>query len=261
MARSSPPLLAPLAGLLLLSTSILFLFFLILPGSTRSPPFPHTYLLRADTSAIPGARPVSQWLFLYICGPRNLDCSPARPALPFGAAWAPRAPNVPDGLAGSHGNHTTAAHFFFMWRFGWVFILLSLLLELLALVVALGACCGRLGAMAAFAASALAAVFHSVAAGLTTATFVKARDRFHAAGRAANIGPWAFAWLWAGLAGLLLACALFATGMRGGGNPHKEDRNRRSRRRRNKGGPHGAAAGEMEPSLDPDAKRPQDQYT
>ncbi|GAO15461.1 uncharacterized protein UV8b_02206 [Ustilaginoidea virens] len=207
-----------LGGLVLLATSILFLFFTILAGVSNSTPLNKTYFLRADTSGITGARASSQWTYFYVCGDGNLDCTGAKAAMPFGWAWASGASNVPDGLGGSYGSGTTSYHFFYLWRFGWVFFLITLFFEVLAFFSGFLACCGRLGAALSFFVAALALVFHTVASSLFTATFVKARDRFHDAGRDASLGAYGFGWVWGSYAALLLATILFALGIRGDGS-------------------------------------------
>ncbi|KAH6604205.1 non-anchored cell wall -6 [Trichoderma cornu-damae] len=202
------------AGLTLLSTSILFIWFIILPGVTSSTPFSKTYYLRADTSGITGARDISQWTYFFICGLNNEDCGDAHPAIPFGSAWDSNAQNVPPGLGGSHGSHTTSFHYFFMWRFGWVFLLMTLFFEVMAFFTAFVSCCGRLGAALAFVVSGIALFFYSLAVALITATFVEARNRFHDVGRSAQIGAYAFGFLWGSYAALLIAVILFGLGIR-----------------------------------------------
>lgn len=51
---------APVA-LILLAGSLVMLWFVILSGVTQTSPLRQTYFLRADTSNIQGARPISQW--------------------------------------------------------------------------------------------------------------------------------------------------------------------------------------------------------
>lgn len=156
------------AGLIFLSTSMLFIWFIILPGVTDDTPFRKTYYLRADTSGITGARDISQWTYFFICGLDNKDCGDAHPAIPFGFAWDSNAQNVPPGLGGSHGSHTTSFHYFFMWRFGWVFLLMTLFFEVLAFFTAFLACCGRLGAALAFVVSGIALFFYTLAVTIIT---------------------------------------------------------------------------------------------
>ncbi|KAL1842781.1 hypothetical protein VTJ49DRAFT_4266 [Mycothermus thermophilus] len=204
MARS----LAPVA-LLLLAGSLVLLWFVILSGLTRTSPLRQTYFLRADTSGIEGARPISQWTFFRVCGLDNLDCGPSRPALPLGDAWASFADNVPDELIGDFGNDTTSYSYWYMWRFGWVFYLLALFFEVVAFVVGLLALCSRIGSMLAGLVTMIALVFLSVGASLMTATFVKMRNAFRAEGRDASIGSYAFGFSWGAVAALLLATILF----------------------------------------------------
>ncbi|KAL5594735.1 hypothetical protein BROUX41_001649 [Berkeleyomyces rouxiae] len=199
-----------LAGMVLIATSLLFLWFVILSGLTHHSPFGKSYFLQADTSGITGARQTSQWTYFWICGEGNRDCGSAHAALPFGYAWDSRAANVPSGLGGSHGNHTTSTHFWYMWRFGWVFFMMTLFFETVALFTSILACCGRLGAALASFATAVALFFYALAVSLMTATFVQARDRFKDNGRHARLGRWNFGFAWAGFAALALAWVLFS---------------------------------------------------
>lgn len=208
-----------LGGLVLLATSILFLFFIILPGVSDSTPLNKTYFLSANTQGISGAREWSQWTYFYICGNDNLDCSSARAAPPFGFAWDSNALNVPDGLGGGYGGGTTSSKFFYMWRFSWVFIMITLFFEVLAFFSGFLACCGRLGAAISFFVAAIALVCHAVATSLFTATFVMARDRFRDAGRDASLGKYGFGWIWGSFTALLIATVLFALGIRGDKSP------------------------------------------
>ncbi|GAB0136094.1 hypothetical protein EsDP_00004411 [Epichloe bromicola] len=204
-----------LGGLVMLATSILFLFFIILSGVSDSTPLNKTYFLRANTEGISGAKAWSQWTYFYVCGDDNLDCTSAKAAMPFGWAWDTGAQNVPDGLGGGYGSGTTSFKFFYMWRFSWVFIIISLFFEVLAFFSGFLACCGRLGAAISFFVAGLALVCHSVATSLFTATFVMARDRFRDAGREATLGRYGFGWIWGSYAALLIATVLFALGIRG----------------------------------------------
>ncbi|KAG6014531.1 hypothetical protein E4U54_005121 [Claviceps lovelessii] len=211
MAKNFP---LGLGGLIMLATSMLFLYFIILSAVDDSTPLDRTYFLRANTAGITGAREWSQWTYFYVCGDNNLDCTGAKAGMPVGRAWDAGAQNVPDGLAGSYGGGTTSHKFFYMWRFGWVFILITLFFETLAFFTGFLACCGRLGAALSFFVAAFALVCHTVASSLFTATFVMARDRFRDAGREASIGSYAFGWIWGSYAALLVATVLFAMGMR-----------------------------------------------
>ncbi|UNI23987.1 Eisosomes component [Purpureocillium takamizusanense] len=205
-----------LAALILLAASLLFLWFVILAGVSDVTPLKYTYFLQADTDGITGARPVSRWTYFYVCGaPDNADCGSAHPAPPFGKfAWDRDPQNAPDALVGSHGSGTTSFKYYYMWRFGWVFLLLTLFFETLSFFTGFLACCGRLGAAISFLLGGFALFLYSIGAALTTATFVMARDQFKDDGRDANIGRWAFGFLWGSYAGLLISVVLFALGMR-----------------------------------------------
>jgi hypothetical protein len=154
--------------MIFLAASIVLLFFTILPGVSNTSPLRQTYFLRADTSGITGARDVTQWTYFYFCGENNADCGKARPAPAFGKAWAADADNVPEGLGGNDGDHTTSKHFFLLWRFGWVFFIITLFFQVLAFFSGVLACCGRLGAAISSSLALFALIMHSVAASLMT---------------------------------------------------------------------------------------------
>jgi len=200
-------------GIVLLCGSFLLLWFVFLSGVADTTPLNHIYFLRADTSGITGARDVTQWTYFYFCGRDNNDCGSARPAPAFGKAWDGRADNAPDSLIGSHGGHTTSFHYYYMWRFAWVFILMTLFFMTLAFFAAFLACCGRLGAAISSLASAVALFFHTLGTALMTATFVQARNAFRSDDRSARIGTYAFGFMWGSWAALFLANLLFCIGI------------------------------------------------
>ncbi|KAK2075333.1 hypothetical protein P8C59_009466 [Phyllachora maydis] len=207
-----------IAGLVLLAGSVVMLFFVVLSAVDVATPLSATYFLRADTSGITGARPVSQWTYFYVCGDGNTDCGPAEPALPLGHAWAADPPVAPPAaLLGSYGGGTTSYYFWYMWRFGWVFYLLGLFFDVLAFFSGFVACFGRLGSAVAALTSAIALFFLSIAVSMMTAVFVKMRDAFLADGRDATLGRYAFGFSWGAWAALLLATALFGVGIRRAG--------------------------------------------
>jgi len=196
-------------ALLLVAGSLVLLWFVILSGVTRTSPLRQTYFLRADTSGIEGARPISQWTYFKVCGDGNTDCGPSRPGLPLGDAWASNARNAPAELIGSHGNDTTSYFYWYMWRFGWVFFLIALFFEVLAFFSGFLALCSRLGSAFTGLISLVALFFLTVAVSLMTATFVKMRDVFLRDGRDASLGRYAFGFSWGAWALLLISTVLF----------------------------------------------------
>lgn len=199
-------------SILFLATSLLLLWFIILSGITNTSPLNHTYFLRADTSDITGARPVSQWTYFRICGLDNEDCGSAKPALPFGAAWSSNPQNAPAELVGKHGDDTTSRMYWYLWRFGTVMYLITLFFETIAFFTSFLACCGRLGSALTGLISGVALIFSSVAVSLMTATFVMARNAFVADDRDASLGAWAFGFAWGSWAALLISTILFCIG-------------------------------------------------
>ncbi|KAJ9155301.1 Protein SUR7 [Pleurostoma richardsiae] len=202
-----------LTSMIFLAGSLVLLWFVILSGVTTTTPLDKTYFLRANTLGITGARDVSQWTYFHICSPGNVDCTGASPAMPFGHAWASNPVGAPSELVGKYGNHTTNHYYWYMWRFGWVFFLISLFFIVCAFFTSFLACLGRLGSALAALTSLVALVFYSVAVSLMTATFVKARNAFHHAGRSASLGRYAFGFSWGAWAALFIATLLFFVGI------------------------------------------------
>ncbi|OAA61685.1 actin cortical patch protein [Niveomyces insectorum RCEF 264] len=207
---------------LLLATSLLFLFFIILSGVTNHTPLNRTYFLQADTTGITGAHPVTQWTYFYACGEGNTDCGSAHPAMPFGKAWAADPANAPSDLVGKYGGHTTSHYYYYMWRFGWVFFLLALLFNVLAFFTSFVSCF-RIGSGISSLLAMIALVCLSVAVPLMTATFVKARNAFRRSGRSARLGRYAFGFSWAAWTALFLATILLCCGIRKGGSGRRRD--------------------------------------
>jgi hypothetical protein len=87
-------------SLILIAGSLVLMFFVVLSGVTNKNPLNKTYFLRATTSGVTGARPVSQWTYFYVCGEGNTDCGKPVPALPFGYAWIGGGEGAPSGLLG-----------------------------------------------------------------------------------------------------------------------------------------------------------------
>ncbi|CAN8100455.1 unnamed protein product [Discula destructiva] len=223
-----------LPALLLIAGSIVLIFFVILSGTSNTSPLRQTFFLQADTSGITGARDISQWTYFYICGSGNQDCSRASPAQPFGHAWGDNADNIPSGLGGNYAGNTTSEYYFYMWRFGWVFYLISLFFAVVTFFAGFLACCGRLGSALSGLVSLAALFFYTIAVSLMTAVFVKARDAFRADGRTATIGTYAFGFSWGAWAAMLIATVLFFLGTRRNDAVGSTSRWRRSRSTRSR---------------------------
>lgn len=71
-------------------------------------------------------------------------------------------------LSSSYAGGTTSMYYFYMWRFGWVFYLISLFFMVVAFFAGFLACCGRLGSALSGLVSLAALFFYSIAASLMT---------------------------------------------------------------------------------------------
>jgi len=202
-----------IVSLVLIATSIVLIFFVVLSGVKNTSPLNKTWFLQADTSTIAGSgRPISQWTYFYVCGANNQDCGSPVPDLPIGYAWVGGNAGVPPALVGSHGKGTTSTYYYYMWRFGWVFYLIGLFFDVSAFFTALLAPCSRLAS--AFSGIILVGglFFFTLAAALMTAVFVEARNRFQGAGIGAKIGQYAFGFTWGAWACMLIATVFLFMG-------------------------------------------------
>lgn len=110
--------------------------------------------------------------------------------------------------------------------------LMSLFFEVMAFFAGFLACCGRLGAAISGLVAFTALFFYSVAIALMTATFVRARNAFHADGRSASLGKYAFGFSWGAWAALFIATVLFFLGTRRTDGVSSRNTSRRWGRRR-----------------------------
>jgi hypothetical protein len=198
-----------LGAMLFLSAAFLFMFFLVLSGAIKhTTPFDKTYFLEARTQGIEGAREVSRWTFWGVCDNQH-NCQGAHTLPSIGDAWPSNPQGAPSELVGSHDGNTTSYKYWIMWRFGWVFYLISMFFMLVSLAIGLLAMCTRIGGILAALSLIVALVFQGIASSLMTATFVKARNAFNRSGYQAKLGRWGFAWSWTAWFCLLVSLIMF----------------------------------------------------
>jgi hypothetical protein len=217
-----------IVSLILIAGAIVLMFFVVLSGLTNTTPLNKTYFLQADTSSITGARPLSQWTYFYVCGEGNTNCGKPVPALPFGYAWVGNSNGAPASLIGSHGKATTSTHYYYIWRFGWVFYLMGLATTVFAFFTALLAPCSRLASGFSGAVLMFALFFYSVGVSLMTAEFVQARNAFRSNGMSASIGRYAFGFSWGAWAAIFLATIFLFLGCGAGGRNDDKVRSTRA---------------------------------
>ncbi|KAG9230231.1 putative SUR7 family protein FMP45 [Amylocarpus encephaloides] len=211
-------------SLVLIAGSLVLMFFVVLSGVTDSIPLNKTYFLRADTSNVAGARPMSQWTYFYVCGEGNQNCGAAVPDLPFGYAWVGGGDGAPEALLGGHGKSTTSKYYYYMWRFGWVFYLIALFFNVMSFFTALLAPFSRLASGLSAFMVMFALFWFTLAASLMTAVFVKARDLFRSNGQDAHIGRYAFGFTWGAWAAMFLSVIFLLLGCGAGGSSRGESR-------------------------------------
>lgn len=208
-------------SLILIAGAIVLMFFVILSGVTNTTPLNKTYFLRADTSSITGARPISQWTYFYVCGDGNSDCGSPVPDLPFGYAWVGGGAGAPADLIGGFAKNTTSKYYYYLWRFGWVFYLVGMASTVLAFFTALLAPCSRLGSGISGSILVWTLFWYTLGVSLMTAEFVQARNRFRDAGMSASIGRYAFGFSWGAWAAIFLATIFLFLGCGAGGRSEK----------------------------------------
>merc|ERR1711964_888642 len=190
------------------------MFFVVLSGVKDTTPLNKSWFLRVDTSSFPGSgRAESYWTYWKICATGGGQCGSTIPALPFGAAWVGGTEGVPAGLTGTHYKDTTSTYYYYMWRFGWVFYLISIVLTGFTFLMSLLAPCSRLASGLSGSLLAFSLFWFSLAAALMTVTFVKARNEFHSAGITASIGRYAFGFTWGAWAAMFLATLFSSWGV------------------------------------------------
>ncbi|OBT79321.1 hypothetical protein VF21_01869 [Pseudogymnoascus sp. 05NY08] len=193
---------------ILLAGALVMLWLVVLSGVTHHTPLNKIWFLRADTSGIGDARPISQWTFWYVCGDNNDNCGKPVPALPLGYAWRGNSNGAPAALVGSHGHNTTSKYYYYMWRFGWVFFFIAFIFANFAALSGFLSCI-RVVAGATGMLTLAATFWLTLAACLMTAVFVKARNRFQSDGHNASVGSYAFAFTWTPLVLLFVSSCLF----------------------------------------------------
>ncbi|KAJ4509698.1 Eisosomes component [Exophiala dermatitidis] len=202
-----------LISLILLAGGLLLMFFILLAGAIQDSPVNKFYILQANTSAIPGAPPVSRWSYWNVCGVQNgrtvcgnesySDVHPAFPLDPSSHRTFDTTVNVPADFVKHH------AYYFYMTRFMFAFMLIALFFGVCALFTGLLALCTRLGSYLSGLLTTLAMGFQAIQVSLMTAAYVKGRNNFHRNGQSARLGRYAFGFEWAAFACFLLSTILF----------------------------------------------------
>lgn len=161
-----------LTSLILVAAGLLFMFFILLAGTTNGNPVNRWYFLQADTANIANAPAVSRWTYWNVCGVDGNgrdDCMsstnygktrPARPLDPprnFGGSLD----NIPTQFLGTH-------YYYYMTRFMFAFMLIALFFGACALFTGILALCTRLGAYISGFLTSLAWFFQALNASLMT---------------------------------------------------------------------------------------------
>jgi len=199
-----------LVSLVFVAGAILLHFFVLLAGAVNGSPLSSVYFLQADTNGIansPGG--LTRWTFwnaYSVDMNGNTISGDVHPAFPldppsnFGTTN-----NIPAGFIDTQ-------YYYYMTRFMFAFNLIGLFFAVLALFTGLAALCSRIGSYLSSFLTFVALVFDILFAVLMTTAYVKGRDLFMADGRSADLGRYAFGFVWAAVALLMLATVLFCMG-------------------------------------------------
>ncbi|KIV88124.1 hypothetical protein PV10_09048 [Exophiala mesophila] len=207
-----------LVSLILVAGGVLFMIFILLAGAIDGSPVNRWYLLEADTSAIPGAPPLSRWTYWNVCGVQDgvtacgdedySDVHPAYPLDPASHRTFDTEVGVPQNFLDHHNSY------FLMTRFMFAFMLVALFFGVMALFSSVLALCTRIGSYLSGFLALVASFFQAINAALMTAAYVRGRDAFRDDGYEAHIGQYAFGFQWAALVCYFIAAVLFCVGPR-----------------------------------------------
>ncbi|MCJ1356483.1 MAG: hypothetical protein MMC33_006478 [Icmadophila ericetorum] len=195
-----------LVSLILIAGACLLIFLTLLAGAVDHKPTSMIYFLQADTSNIPGAPALSRWTFWNTCSVNANGgnvCGKVHPAYPFNPpSNFGTTKNIAAAFIGTH-------KFYYLTRFMFAFTLISLFFSVISLFLGLFALCSRVGSFLSSLLCFVALFFQTVTACLMTAAYVIGRKNFNTNSQPASLGKYAFGFMWAAMACLLLAGVMF----------------------------------------------------
>lgn len=230
------PILA-IVSLILLAGGTLLQLLIVLSGGINSSPVNQIYFLQSTTDGIEDARNPTRWTYFALCGVNdngnNANCGSPVPALPFD----PPHRNNFGTTQGVPDDFVDTSYYYYMSRFPWVFLLISLLFAAIGLTTGLLAMCTKIGAYLSGMVVIVALFFQTLAAALYTVWIVKGRNAFNRDGQDAKIGPMALAFLWTSMCCFFLSTILFCIGgaVSGRNKGNKNNRFGRSKSKRSRG--------------------------
>ncbi|MCJ1319056.1 hypothetical protein MMC15_004389 [Xylographa vitiligo] len=200
-------------SLILIAGACVLIFLVLLAGAVNSNPVNTIYFLQADTSGISGAPAQSRWTLWNVCSvgadgadvcPKVSAAYPFDPQNNFGTTKG-----VPAAFQGRVLEQRYTNMFYYLTRFMFAFVLISLFFAVCSLFLGLFALCSRIGSFLSSVTCAVALFFQTIVAALMTAAYVIGRNDFIANGQTATIGEYAFAFIWAAMACLFVATVFF----------------------------------------------------
>lgn len=225
------PVLKTTATLFLLGTLLTQLLSLLTGGSDTSI-LKRFYWLETDCSGFNGTpNGLCRWTNYNICGVENghnVDCSSSRAAHAFAPARQFDREAVPSAFADNDN------YYYYMSRIGWAFLLIGTAFTLFAMVPYVVGLFKHSNALKGsfWAMYALALIFTIVGVCLSTAVYVRGRNKFRDAGLDASLGVKTMAVSWVAVFLLLFNIPFLAFAGKHNNNPNevvvvKEKRNNR----------------------------------
>ncbi|MCJ1370217.1 hypothetical protein MMC20_001429 [Loxospora ochrophaea] len=214
-------------SLILIAGACLLIFLVLLAGAVDGNPLDKIYFLQADTSGIPNAPVLSRWTFWNICSVSSANtnlCPKVHPAFPLDPPSTRNFGTTQDIDVAFIGTRK----YYYLTRFMFAFVLISLFFAVCSLFLGLFALCSRIGSFLSSFLCSIALFFQTLTAALMTAAYVMGRNNFRANNQSADIGKYAFGFIWAAMACLFLATVMFcvagATSRKDGGTYSRRTR-------------------------------------
>lgn len=192
-------LISTVVNLVLLAGTTLLLLFIVLSGSTDHFPFNEFYIVKANTSDIPGAPSESAWSFWGVCDANDWNNCTFGPAFPL----SPKdnfhtEVGVPQDFIANRDTY------YYLSRFAFAFAILALAFTGFAFLVDLFGLCFSFVDKIVVVLSVIALFFVAAFASVLTAVTILARNAFNSDGMSGKIGVKYLALTWASFVCVLL---------------------------------------------------------
>ncbi|KAK7208254.1 SUR7/PalI family-domain-containing protein [Myxozyma melibiosi] len=206
-----PRFLVTFFPFILTAGATLCLLLILLAGTKEHNPLNRVFYMETDTSSISGAPDTTRWTLWNICGVSggvSVDCGSNKPAYAFEPA---KNFGTSSDIPYDFINHRKT--YYYLSRFSYAFYFIATGFTGFGFITGVLGLCSRLGAALTSFWLFLGLLTSIVAAALSTALFVKARNTFNDDGMESHMGVKLFAFAWTAVAcnfissiGFMLAC-------------------------------------------------------